>query len=250
MTTPAPAPASSETLAAATTLFNAVWARIEAQLGAAGLSFPRQLVWLNGAPGAGKGTNTPLLLKELGITAQPVVTSDLLTSPECQAIKASGGLVDDTTVASLLFKKLTEAQFRDGAMIDGFPRTRVQAECVRMFRDRLAERAKAAGTPAPVFRFVVLQVTEQQAVERQLKRGREIVAANEKVKATGQGQLQELRPTDTDPAAAAKRYQVFCEATVAALEAMRGQMAYHLIDATGDLPTVQGKIVAEFRGKI
>jgi adenylate kinase len=238
-------------------LFNAVWAKLVKDIGLDKLCFPKHVVWLNGAPGAGKGTNTPVLMRELKITAQPVVTSDLLTSPECQAIKASGGLVDDTTVAGLLFKKLLEPQYRDGVMIDGFPRTRVQAECVRLFRDRLAELSKNnAGTPrakdfpAAVFRFVVLQVTEQQAVERQLKRGREVIAANEQVKATGKGQIQDLRPTDTDPAAAAKRYRVFCDATVAALESMKGVMNYHLIDATGDIPTVQGKIVSEFRGKV
>jgi adenylate kinase len=31
-----------------------------------------------GAPGSGKGTNTPFILRERGITAPPIVMSDLL----------------------------------------------------------------------------------------------------------------------------------------------------------------------------
>jgi hypothetical protein len=32
-----------------------------------------------GAPGSGKGTNTPFILRERGITAPPIVMSELLT---------------------------------------------------------------------------------------------------------------------------------------------------------------------------
>ena len=35
-----------------------------------------------GAPGAGKGTNTPFIHKIRGLTTPPIVMSDLLTSPE------------------------------------------------------------------------------------------------------------------------------------------------------------------------
>jgi adenylate kinase len=247
---------ASDPVAAGAALFTAVWSDLERDIGLDKLCFPKLVVWLNGAPGAGKGTNTPLLMEELKITAPPVVTSDLLTSPECLAIKARGELIDDRVVAGLLFKTLLQPQYKEGVLIDGFPRTRVQAECVRLFRDRLQQKShkysrtpRADEFPPSMFRFVVLQVSEQQAVERQLKRGREVLAHNERVKATGQGQLQELRPTDVDPAAAAKRYRVFCESTVAAMEEMSHLMSYHCIDATGDIETVRAKIIAEFHGK-
>lgn len=247
-------PATPDPIAAGIALFNKVWPKLEHDIGLKKLCFPKHVVWLNGAPGSGKGTNTPVLMKALKITAPPVVTSDLLTTPECQATKARGALVDDALVADLLFKKLLEPQYQEGVMIDGFPRTRVQAECVVLFRDKVLElNKKYAGTalashfPASAFRFVVLHVTEQLAVERQLKRGRAVITANEQVKATGQGQIQELRPTDVDPVAAAKRYKVFCEATIAAIEDVEHAMEYHLIDATGDIPTVHKNICDEFK---
>ncbi len=254
MSTP---PTVHDPVAEGQALFSAIWAELEKDIGLDRLCFPRHVVWLNGAPGAGKGTNTPLLMEELKIKAPPVVTSDLLTSPECQAIKARGELIDDRVVGGLLFRKLLQPEYKEGVLIDGFPRTRVQAECVRLFRDRLQQKSqkwsktpRSDEFPPSVFRFVVLQVDERHAVERQLKRGREVMAHNEKVKATGQGQLLELRPTDVDPAAAAKRYRVFCESTVAALEEMRHLMSYHCIDATGDIDEVRAKIIAEFRGKV
>ena len=41
-------------------IFSGVWEDLEERIGRAKLRFPREFIWLGGAPGAGKGTNTPL----------------------------------------------------------------------------------------------------------------------------------------------------------------------------------------------
>ena len=51
---------------------------------------------------------------------------ELADTPEARRIKDAGGLVGDKEVFSILLRKLLEPQFRDGAVLDGFPRTQVR----------------------------------------------------------------------------------------------------------------------------
>ena len=68
-------------------IFSAVWDDLQERHSRDNLRFPRDFIWLGGAPGAGKGTNTPFIAETRGITAPPIVVSDLLTSPQAVAIK-------------------------------------------------------------------------------------------------------------------------------------------------------------------
>ncbi|MBH53588.1 MAG: adenylate kinase, partial [Opitutaceae bacterium] len=38
-------------------IFNSVWQELENHHGRENLRFPKELIWLNGAPGSGKGTH-------------------------------------------------------------------------------------------------------------------------------------------------------------------------------------------------
>lgn len=92
---------------------------------------------LLGAPGAGKGTQAPLLSASLGV---PVLASgDLLRSEvasgseigrELHAIMQSGDLVPDEVVVRLFLARLGREDAQGGAILDGFPRTRPQAEAL------------------------------------------------------------------------------------------------------------------------
>ena len=223
---------SADPVATAQQLMADVWPQIEAACAGKPPVFPRQLVWLNGAPGAGKGTNTRTIMQILHIEKQPVVVSDLLSSPEFIKIKNSGALVGDKDVVGLLLKKLLDPQYVAGAIVDGFPRSRAQAEFLRLFVAKLTQ----LGNP-PAVRVVVLNVAEEVAVERQIKRGREAVSSNELARKLG-GRLEDIRATDVDPASAAKRFRVFQEQTVDALKSLSGAFPCHFIDAGADIPTV------------
>src|ERR1700760_4677086 len=67
-------------------IFGAVWRELEGEFGRNRMRFPKELILLGGAPGAGKGTNTDFIREMRGITAQPIVVSQLLDSPEAQKI--------------------------------------------------------------------------------------------------------------------------------------------------------------------
>ena len=94
-------------------IFSAVWADLEARYGRDHLRFPRECIWLGGAPGAGKGTNTPFVAETRGITAPPIAVSGLLTSPQAVAIKNAGQMVGDREVIGLLFEELLLPQYRE-----------------------------------------------------------------------------------------------------------------------------------------
>ena len=234
-------------------IFSAVWDDLLAKCGKEHLRFPSEFIWLGGAPGAGKGTNTPFIAKTRDITAVPVVVSSLLDSPAAQVLKNAGKMVGDRIVIGLIFEELLKPEYRDGVIVDGFPRTRVQVECLKRFYDKMLELHKehrgsplAAEFPKPLFRIAMLYVNEQVSVARQLKRGREICEQNKNVHQSGVGKLQEERETDLDPELCRKRYKTYKDTTYDALQSLRNLFHYHHIDAEGDLPEVQQNIVREF----
>mgnify|MGYP007051753983 CR=1 FL=1 len=46
-----------------------------------------------GAPGSGKGTNTPFIQRARGITSPPIVMSSLLQNPEMRALIDAGVMI-------------------------------------------------------------------------------------------------------------------------------------------------------------
>ncbi len=228
-------------------IFPAVWADLKARHGGQ-LAFPQEFIWLGGAPGAGKGTNTPFIATARDITAPPVVISNLLTTPQATALKNAGQMVGDREVIGLLLEELLDPQYRDGVIVDGFPRTKVQVEFLKLFYHKLLDPAAgtADGDGKPMFRIALLFVTEDVSVERQLKRGREIREHNRQVRESGIGELLEERVTDLDPVLCRKRYKAFKDTTFDALQSLRKIFHFHFIDAAGDLPAVQANIVREF----
>jgi adenylate kinase len=119
---------------------------------------------LLGAPGAGKGTQAPRLSERLGV---PVLASgDLLRAEvasgseigrEVDAIMRSGELVPDATMARLFLGRLDRPDAEAGAILDGYPRTRPQAEA-------LDAALEASGRP--VDRALLLEVPEEHLIGR------------------------------------------------------------------------------------
>jgi len=233
-------------------IFNSVWKELEGQYGRANLRFPKELILLGGAPGSGKGTNTNFIREVRDISERPIVVSELLNSPESEAIKARGGMVGDREVVGLVFRRLLEPGYQGGAILDGFPRTKVQVECLKMLYDRMnALRREFADSPQlvhfkqPTFHIMVLFVDEAESVARQLSRGRKTIAHNEEVRQSGIGEVWEERPTDFNEELARDRYRVFKEKTYDALVSLKQIFHYHFINAQASLEVVQDNILRE-----
>jgi adenylate kinase len=249
---PPKAPAQDLEIKDAQLIFNGVWKELEADYGRENLRFPKELILLGGAPGAGKGTNTNFIRELRDITASPIVVSALLGTPEARAIKARGGMVLDRDVVGILLRKLLEPEQQNGAILDGFPRTKVQVECLKMLYDEMialrrdfADTQYAIHFRQPMFHIMVLFVDEPESIARQLKRGRQVIAHNEEVKRSGIGELWEERPTDFNEALARNRYRVFKEQTYDALVSLKEIFHYHFINAQAPLEMVRRNIIRE-----
>ncbi len=233
-------------------IFNSVWRELEAEFGREHLRFPKEIILLGGAPGAGKGTNTNFIAKVRGLTCQPIVMSSLLASPEAKALKDAGSMVGDRDVVSLLLRELLRPEFQDGVILDGFPRTQVQVECLKLLVEKMQDlRREFYRTPLsihfrqPTIHIMVLFVDEKESVARQLRRGRETRALIEEVERAGTGSLPEDRPTDHDESLARRRYRVFKEQTWDALQSLKEIYHYHFINAQGPIAEVEQNILHE-----
>ncbi len=92
---------------------------------------------LVGPPGAGKGTQAAELISRLKI--QHLSTGDMLRAAVSQGTELgkqadghmrSGGLVPDDLVIPIVIERIQEADCQSGFILDGFPRTRPQAEAL------------------------------------------------------------------------------------------------------------------------
>ena len=251
---PPPAPQLDLEIKDALVIFETVWESLEEEPGRENLRFPKELILLGGAPGAGKGTQTQFIMDARGLTCPPIVVSELLTTPEAQEIKDRGQMVGDTEVVGIIFRELLKPEFSDGALLDGFPRTSVQVNCLKMLVDKIdllhqeyGETELAVHFRRPTIHAMVLFASEQTSVDRQLSRGKELIEWNKKVDETGIGQKVELRATDLSPDKAKRRYRVFKEKTWDALQSLKEIYHYHFINAEGPKEEVEDNILKELQ---
>ena len=118
---------------------------------------------LLGPPGAGKGTQAARLQAERGMIQ--LSTGDMLREAvaagtpiglEAKAVMERGELVSDAIVSALIGERL-DAAAEQGAIFDGFPRTRAQAEALDLL---LAARGRDLDY------VIELAVDEDQLVKR------------------------------------------------------------------------------------
>lgn len=90
---------------------------------------------LLGAPGAGKGTQAQFIMEKFAIPQ--ISTGDMLRAAikagtelgkKAKAVMDAGNLVSDEIILGLVKERIREQDCINGFLLDGFPRTLVQAE--------------------------------------------------------------------------------------------------------------------------
>ncbi|MCI5048195.1 MAG: adenylate kinase [Aquisalinus sp.] len=134
-----------------------------------------------GPPGAGKGTQAKLISQKFGIPQ--LSTGDMLRSAvaaqteigkKAKAVMDAGNLVSDEIVAGIVSDRIEEDDCKPGFLLDGFPRTVVQAE---MLDKILADKNRQLDV------VLELKVDEEALVERLNNRIAETKAAGGEVRA-------------------------------------------------------------------
>jgi adenylate kinase len=105
-------------------------------------------------------------------------------------------MVGDREVLNLLLRELLKKQYHAGVIIDGFPRTNVQVDCLKLLVDKMhALRREFFNSPLSIyFRHPDDShhgsfVDERESIARQIKRGRETLTHNDEVRRSGIGTL-------------------------------------------------------------
>lgn len=210
-------------------------------------------VILFGAPGAGKGTQADMLEEKYGY--KKISTGDLIRAEvaaktdvglEVKAIMEAGELVPDKTIIEILKKRLDQNDIvrANGYIMDGFPRTRPQAEEL----SRMEVDHEVA---------IYLNIVDEDVVIRRLMSrltcsncGAIFNVENNPPKKTGQcdfcaGSLQQR--ADDNEETIRNRISVYKQQTQPVIDYYREKDLLHEIDASGSVEDVGEKLTQVVR---
>jgi len=124
----------------------------------------KRIVVLLGPPGAGKGTQAELIIKEFSIPH--ISTGNILRGAiqegtslgkKANAYMTKGELVPDELVIKLVEERVQRNDCREGALFDGFPRNKTQAEM--FFRmDYITENSKISA--------ILIDLPDEEVIKR------------------------------------------------------------------------------------
>ncbi len=175
---------------------------------------------LFGPPGAGKGTQAARLQEDFRLPY--VATGDILRAAvkdgtelglKAKGFMDAGELVPDELVIDLIVHRVGEGDARDGFILDGFPRTRAQADALGAAFDGLGRRITAV---------LLIDVPDEDLVRRisgrrvSVKTGRPYHVETDPPKHEGRCDVDGSRLVQRDddkPEVVQKRLQVYHDET-------------------------------------
>lgn len=122
-----------------------------------------------GAPGSGKGTIGKILSKDMNLAH--ISTGDIFREQisnktelgkQAESYISKGALVPDDVTIKMVETRLSEVDVKDGAILDGFPRTAVQAEALKNFLE--------ANNPMQKRIAIELNVPDEEIIKRIVNR--------------------------------------------------------------------------------
>ena len=146
---------------------------------------------LLGPPGAGKGTQSELISKKLGLPQ--LSTGDMLRAAvkagtpvglRAKQIMAEGGLVSDEIVVGIIAERISEPDCKPGFILDGFPRTLPQAAALDALLKSKGRKLDSV---------IELKVDDGILVSRIENRARETLAAGGTIRADDNAEALKTR---------------------------------------------------------
>ena len=185
---------------------------------------------LLGPPGAGKGTQAQRLVEKYGIPQ--LSTGDMLRAAvqagtevgkRAKAVMDAGELVSDAIVNAIVAERIDQPDCVNGFILDGYPRTLVQADAVESM---LGERGIALDA---VIEFVV---DDKALVGRIVKRAEDAKAAGQPVR------------KDDNPAVFEERLREYYKKTAPLIGYYYAKRSLKSVDGMAGIDTVTAEIEA------
>ena len=190
-----------------------------------------------GPPGAGKGTQAAHIIERYGVPQlstgdmlRAAVAAETPVGRQAKEIMDAGNLVSDEIVAAIVEERIEADDCVPGFLLDGFPRTVVQAE---MLDAILAKKERAVDV------VVELRVDEAALIDRLRARVRETLEKG-----------GELRKDDNEETFK-HRLQVYRDQTAPLIPYYEGQGKLKVVDGMGPIDAVSAAIdgiLDPFRG--
>ena len=185
---------------------------------------------LFGPPGAGKGTQSSLLINKYNLVH--LSTGDLLRNEiasgtalghEAKHKMDQGLLVPDEVVIAMIERKLDANKTANGFIFDGFPRTSAQAEAL----DNLLHKKATA-----ISMMLALEVEDTELIKRLLLRG-----------------IESGRSDDADEKVIANRIHVYNTQTVPLKEYYSKQNKFHSVHGIGEVEAIFNALTHKIESK-
>ena len=185
---------------------------------------------LLGPPGAGKGTQADRLSQRIGIPK--LSTGDMLRAAvkagtdlgrRVEGIMSNGGLVPDEVVLDIIAARIDAADAKSGFILDGFPRTIVQAVGLDQL---LAKRDLALD------KVIELRVNESALIDRITTRAKEAAARGEPVR------------KDDNAKTLVRRQKAYAEETAALVDYYAGKGLLRSVDGLQSIEAVENQLAA------
>jgi adenylate kinase len=185
---------------------------------------------LFGPPGAGKGTQSSLLINKYNLVH--LSTGDLLRNEivsgtalghEAKHKMDQGMLVPDEVVIAMIERKLDANKDAKGFIFDGFPRTTAQAEAL----DKLLHKKGTA-----ISMMLALEVEDTELIKRLLLRG-----------------VESGRTDDADEKVIANRIQVYNTQTAPLKDYYNQQNKFHSVHGIGEVDGIFNALSQKIESK-
>jgi adenylate kinase len=177
---------------------------------------------LFGPPGAGKGTQAKILEQHFSIrqlSTGEIFRSNIKNQTELgiriKSIMDSGKLVSDEIVTDLVKDAVDKSEYKPGYILDGFPRTVVQASLFDAFLASRGEKIDA---------FVALEVPDEELISRLANRG--------------EGR------TDDTPEKIRFRLDVYKNETAPVMDYYKAKGQFKSVNGMGSIEEIQRRLLA------
>jgi len=210
---------------------------------------------LLGAPGSGKGTQAKKLMDEPNVPH--ISTGDMLRAAvaagtrfgqQAKAIMEAGDLVSDEIMLGIISERLSEPDTEDGFILDGFPRTRRQADDLEELLDQLGKPLDAAILMDVDFDILMKRLTGRRTCSRTGKLLNVYFSPAEELEAVTAAGGELIQREDDNEETIGQRLNVYRDQTEPVIEFYRQRGKLTTVDADGPIDEVYERLTAVIGG--